>query len=195
MRLSTFRSRNHFLCPLLLGAFTLTLITGCGPDDTADKPEFREQEHDRIVRQLVAETRADTSWEYQLANGSQLSPPIYTADMQQVWLGEPIVFTGNIEDIIRVDADTYRLILDQPFGHEPLLLGTSFRLALACKRDLVERVRARTNDEPLTASLVDNVAAVARIDRISREDPRESGIVYTGHGECLALRYIADKSY
>jgi hypothetical protein len=168
-----------------------------------DLPSPEREAKEKIVSELSYQTGARASWEKELQKliekrkeeSDRLEDIIsYTptaAEIQDLWVGLPIIFTGKAEDIEPTNPGRteYRLkVAESTVGGEPFD-GGDFALSLTCPEELVMPVWTKAQDE--FVSIGDNIAVAARISRVEKKI-EDDVPVFTGYGTCVSLEYIPE---
>ena len=153
------------------------------------------------VHNLASRSGAVTDWEEKLSGeeGIRLDP-VLTAELQQLWIGsQPILFIGTIEDISVLSKEEYVIsIIHDEMLSSYIFVSNPLGLRLRCHKELAEPLLRNIQKDK--DALFKGVAIIARIDSISTERyvaNEEGGTenAKIGHGECIDVLYLGDKTF
>lgn len=171
----------------------ISLLSYCAWDWHQDRQsaiarEAREsafqQRVDSELEVLAEKFNAKIEWTNSLSPFSK----VLTMDLEDLWLGQPVVFRGVISDIAS-DAgnpDRYVLILEET---EPRIWNRLL-VSVSAPKAKIDAFLSEHKNAVDAWSFQDRVAAVVQIDNISsKEFVDEEGvqILQTGHGELLHI--------
>jgi len=153
------------------------------------------------VHNLASRSGAVTDWEEKIAGAEKIRlDPVLTAELQQLWIGsQPILFIGTIEDISVLSKEEYVIsVIHEEMSSSYIFVSTPLGVRLRCHKELAEPLLRNIQKDKDT--LFRGVAIIARIDSISTERyvvDEESGpeSARIGHGQCIDVLYLGDKTF
>ena len=157
----------------------------------AQKAEARRQ-----VEQMAGHWKANTTWEEVLTDGGlSRTSEVMSAELQRLWLGNPILFVGTLEDISQAADGSFQVIAT----HDGAL--TSLRIILSpisirvmCPAAVGARLLEAHTQK---GRMFPGVAVIAQIVSIAQERVVEaesdSSLAKVGVGTCLDAAYIGSE--
>lgn len=172
-----------------------------GPTTRESEAAQLREARERAVDVLTQAHGASNQWKEILSRGqSYRYSPVMTLELQRLWVdrGRPILFLGAMRDIERIDAEQYRVVIEESWwvtlDH---LFSTPLRLSLDVRKETLDEFLLR-NPNLIGASETDNgVVVAARISSVSSTDyVREDGEIHTlktGHGRLLGIVFVGNE--
>ena len=163
--------------------------------------EARQQALAEAVKSMAAQANANTDWATKLASGKRSrNTPIFSAELQEVWLTErQILFIGRVEDIALSADKSYQVTINYDvLGQKPNFYETELRVVLRCPASIAEPLLKSIQAAPRSFSRA-NAAVIATIERVEstpkREPDAEVSSVLSGVGKCTNAMFLADKPW
>lgn len=146
------------------------------------------------VQALAQKWDADQGWEDMLAGSRGTGiDEVLSVELQRVWLGNPILFVGTLEDISKRSDGSYDLAVthDGLISSRQFILS-SFGIRVSCPEHVVTRIlKARANSNGMN---FEGIAVVAEIEQVIQErllDPEgETAVTRIGVGRCSDALYL-----
>jgi hypothetical protein len=147
----------------------------------------------REIEQMADRWKASTTWEASLTGGgSTRISEVMSAELQQLWLGHPILFVGTLEDISQTPDGSFQVVAkhDGALTSQRLILS-AITIRVVCPAAIGARLLKAHTEK---GSMFPGVAVVVQIASISQERVAEaesdSSLVKVGIGICLDAAYI-----
>ncbi len=144
------------------------------------------------VKKMVSRSNAVYDWALHLEKGKKYFSPIFTIDLESVWLTKrPILFIGVIKDIATLDKLNYTIELKRGFHHgEYYVFGEKMEVSLRSSKKIIDSFLKKHPN----LNYYDNLAVIARINNIRAVSfLGEDGLmeeVRIGEGKLLDIKYI-----
>lgn len=177
---------------LLLG------VSGCNRDNMTAKiaeQEKQDNEAKKAVAELAKRSGATTDWEEKLSKG-EVYRSLLTYEVENVWVGQTILFIGNLKDIATASPDSYRLKFDKAGLVTDHDFETGLGLSLTAPKNLIAPFLAK-HPNLVGDDLFNGIAIVAKVNSVSSErkmkDDQQTDF-RIGHGELVDLLFIGSAS-
>jgi len=180
-----------------LVAVTILSVAAC-TDSAHERARAKRVAQETIrgsVTEFANKWSANEGWYAELNKLRGDLGSIYSVDLERLWIASsPILFVGKLEDVATISDAEYRLVAAEDFL--PYFRAARFRLELACPRQIVDPIVSRIRSAPLAP--LDGVAIVANVFQMSAKHPESESVealpTFTGHGQCVDLFYVVDRS-
>lgn len=138
---------------------------------------------------------AIVDWRRQLIPKEQLRlSPILTIELEKLWQTErPILFIGTIKDIVSINQNTYRILLENTSLDFDISLSTKLRLSLASEKSIIDSFLESHPNFLFDGVFNNNVAVIGKVREISainecaKED--SSSNIRIGEGTLVEIIY------
>jgi hypothetical protein len=156
-----------------------------------------EQETKEKVSQLVKDSNAIDDWVGKLSDNKRIrTEKILTIELERLWIGEqPILFTGSIEDISKLDDDNYLIYVERSLfsSLKTMFISTELALRLKCDKILIDNLLNEQPDLFSSYGFNNGIAVIAKINNIESEyfrgEEGEREEIKIGEGECINITY------
>lgn len=192
----------------MVGALVIAGIGYWGYSSWQDHVEFEQK---RIAREAKRETlksavsqmasiaNAVTDWPAHLASEKRTRrTPVLTAELQRLWVLErPILFLGNLEDVVINPDGTYRVIVQHNWlDSKYKFVGNTIRVALDCPESVAAPLlnAAKVQRRMILGSDTAITGQIQRIVTTSHTDAEgDTTTVLTGFGKCFSGMHLDER--
>lgn len=143
---------------------------------------------------LAQRWRADKQWESKLAGpGGYRTSEVMSVELQRLWLGQPILFVGTLEDISKLRDGSYHVTAEHDgLISSQLFIMSSFGVRVACPEEVGKKLLDAHTKESF--AMYSGVALVVQINEIIQERATEedgtSSLTRIGIGKCFDAIYL-----
>ncbi|MCK4911636.1 MAG: hypothetical protein KAR83_08325 [Thermodesulfovibrionales bacterium] len=155
-----------------------------------------ENEINLKINQMVQKYNANDNWTEDLTSNKDFLAPVMTIEIERVWLNNPILFIGNIDDISTYNQSDYLLSISyssfDSLSKYPALYSLDIELELKCPKKLVDT--KIPNSGIIKSFLESNTAIIAQVDSVKNikyfDDEGNQTNIRVGVGKCLDFIYV-----
>lgn len=163
--------------------------------DEAEKERIELATKDAVSK-MVQQHNASSDWQDKLTRGERIRrEKILSIELENLWIPQPILFIGSIQDVSTLDDENYRLEIERDILHNlSHYYFTELKLELSCNKKIFDDLMKENKKLFTDFGFSNGVAFIADISQVKSDfyidEEGNKKEVRIGIGKCIDLIYI-----